>query len=285
MKVSVIITSWNTKLLLQTCLQTIRSFPPVVPFETIVVDNGSNDASAAMVEKEFPEVLLIKNAVNTGYAGGNNIGFKRSRGEFVLLLGSDTEMLQETIQRLSDYLDSHPDVGIVSCRLESPDGSLQHSCKQFPSVANAVAMYCSLHFLNKKYLMWDFDHMTEREIDQPDATCVMIRRAALDQWIFDERFSILYNDVDLCQRVKRKGWKIVYIPTATIVHHGSQSTKQAPPNVRLVMYQNILLYYQTYFGTAARIALTPILFLRFLIATKSISGITLFYSLDKARLS
>ncbi|MFA6456587.1 MAG: glycosyltransferase family 2 protein [Bacteroidota bacterium] len=285
MKVSIIITSWNTKHLLQACLRSIRSHTPAFPFETIVVDNGSRDASAEMVEREFPEVQLIKSAINTGYAGGNNIGFKHSQGEYVLLLGSDTEVLQGTIHCMAEYLEARPEVGIVSCRMESPDGSLQHSCKQFPTVANAVAMYCSLHFLNKEYLMWGFDHTIEREVDQPDATCVMIRRTAMEQQIFDERFSILYNDVDLCQRVKRKGWKIMYIPSVKIIHHGSQSTKQAPPNVRLVMYQNILLYYQTYFGTAARILLSPILFFRYLLATRSFTGLSLFYSLHKARLS
>lgn len=285
MKVSILITSWNTKHLLQACLRSIRSYAPAFPFEIIVVDNGSSDASAAMVEQEFPDVQLIKRAMNIGYAGGNNIGFKRSQGEYVLLLGSDTEVFSETIQRMAEYLDSRPDVGIVACRLESPDGTLQHSCKQFPTVANAVAMYCSLHFLNKEYLMWGFDHATEREVDQPDATCVMIRRTALDHRIFDERFSILYNDVDLCQRVSRKGWKIMYIPSVKILHHGSQSTKQASPNVRLVMYQNILLYYQTYFGSAARILLSPILFFRYLLVAKSFSGFSLFYSLQKARLS
>jgi GT2 family glycosyltransferase len=238
-----------------------------------------------MVQQEFPEVILIKNAMNTGYAGGNNIGFARSSGEYVLLLGSDTEVFPGTIQTMVDALNSKQRSGIISCRLELPGGGLQHSCKRFPTVLNAVAMYCSLHFLNRGYLMSAFDHASEREIDQPDATCILIRRAALDQCIFDERFAILYNDVDLCQRVKRKGWSIVFIPTARILHHGSQSTKQASPNVRLVMYQNILLYYQTYFGFIARLILSPILVIRYIVATKDLRGISLFYSLTKASLA
>jgi GT2 family glycosyltransferase len=285
MKLSIIITSWNTEKLLQACLRSIKSFPPSCSFETIVVDNASRDSSAVMVAKEFPEVLLLKNAVNAGYAGGNNIGYGRSNGEYILLLGSDTEVFPKTIQRMTEYLDSHPDVGIVSCRLELPNGNLQGSCKRFPTVANAAAMYCSMHFLNRKYLMADFDHASEKEIDQPDATCIMIRRTALDHIIFDERFSILYNDVDLCQRVKRKGWKICFVPDVKAIHLGSQSTKQAPPNVRLVMYQNILLYYQTYFGRYSRFILTPILVVRFMLATRSLRGYSLFYSLNKAKLS
>jgi GT2 family glycosyltransferase len=184
-----------------------------------------------------------------------------------------------------DAMDSKTNAGIISCRLELPGGGLQHSCKRFPTVLNAMAMYCSIHMVNGGYLMSAFDHTSEKEIDQPDATCVLIRRSALDDYIFDERFSILYNDVDLCQRIKRKGWKIIFIPTARVLHHGSQSTKQAPPNVRLVMYQNILLYYQTYFGSFARVLLSPILVVRYIVATRSLRGITLFYSLTKASLT
>jgi len=285
MKLSIILTSWNTKQLLHACLKSIHSFPPLCSIETIVVDNASKDKSAEMVEREFSGVTLIKNSVNTGYAGGNNIGFRHSSGEYILLLGSDTEVHKNTIQQMVNYLDEHRDVGLVSCQLVSPSGEVQHSCKKFPTVMNAVATYCSLHFLNKNYLLSNFDHAAEREIDQPDATCVLIRRTALDKYIFDERFSILYNDVDLCQRIKQKGWKVFFTPHAKVIHHGSQSTKQAPPNIRLVMYQNILLYYRTYFGLYAHFILAPILMLRYFTATKSLRGFTLLYSYSKATLS
>ncbi len=285
MKLSIIITSWNTEKLLHACLHSIKSFPPADSCEVIVVDNFSKDASVAMVDQNFPEVRLFKSKTNTGYAGGNNHGFKYSVGEYVLLLGSDTEVFSGTIQTMINFLEEQKDVGLVSCRLELPNGVLQHSCKKFPTVGNALAMYCSLHSLNKEYLMSSFDHTSTREIDQPDATCVMLRRSVIDDKIFDERFSILYNDVDLCQRIKRKGWKIVFIPNAKVIHHGSQSTKQAPPHVRLVMYQNILLYYQTYVGMYARILLAPILAIRYLFATRTISGFKLLYSITSAKLT
>lgn len=285
MKLSIIITSWNTRQLLNACLSSILQYPPRCEWELIVVDNASADGSAEMIEKEFPAVVLLKNSVNSGYAGGNNIGFTRSKGEYVLLLGSDTEVFPDTIQTMVNAMDAKQNAGIVSCRLELPGGELQHSCKKFPSVLNAVATYCSLHFLNRGYLMSGFDHLSEREIDQPDATCIMIRRNALDSFIFDEQFAILYNDVDLCQRIKRKGWKVFFIPSARVIHHGSQSTKQAPPNIRLVMYQNILLYYQKYFGVYARIILSPILVIRYVTATRSVRGVSLLYSITKASLT
>ncbi|MFZ4619219.1 MAG: glycosyltransferase family 2 protein [Bacteroidota bacterium] len=285
MKLSIIITSWNTERLLRACLTSIQQFPPQCSFETIVVDNASKDGSSAMVRSEFPSVILIDHPNNSGYAGGNNIGYAKSSGEYILLLGSDTEVTENAVQRMLDHLDSRKDAGMVSCRLEYPNGDIQRSCKRFPTVLNAVAMYCSLHFLNTNYLMNEFDHLSVLEIDQPDATCVMIRREALGPFIFDEQYSILYNDVDLCQRVKRKGWKIVFIPDAVVIHHGSQSTKQAPQNVRLVMYQNILRYYRSYFGMYAQFILAPILFIRYTAATRSMNGFSLFYSMTKGSLS
>ena len=284
MKLSIIITSWNTKKLLQSCLRSLQAHIPDVPFEIIVVDNASHDASAEMVEKEFPQVTLIKNSINSGYAGGNNIGFTISSGEYILLLGSDTEALPHTIETMIEILETRKDVGIVSCKLQLPNGSIQPSCQRFPTVGNAVAMYLSLHILNKNYHMHDFDFSTEQEVDQSDATCILIRRKALDNTILDERFSILYNDVDLCQRIKRKNWKIVYTPTTAVIHHGSQSTRQAPPHLRLIMYQNILLYYHTYFGLYARFILAPILVIRFLITTKNMIGFKLFFPTSDTRL-
>ncbi len=276
MKLSIIITSWNTRDLLRACLRSIERYPSRAPFEVIVVDNASVDRSADMVEKEFPSVRLIKHPENSGYAGGNNIGYAVSRGELILLLGSDTEVRDGSIDRMTEYLDRYPATGAVCCRLETPDGQLQRSCKRFPTPLNAVATYCSLHFLNRRYLMTDFDHTTLREIDQPDATCIMLRRETIGgAAIFDERFTILYNDVDLCQRIKKAGRTIVFLPDATVVHHGSQSTKQAPPELRLVMYRNILLYFQSYFGAYTRLFLTPILMVRFLIAARSASALKL----------
>lgn len=285
MKLSIIITSWNTKALLHACLVSLRVYAPRCTHEIIVVDNASADGSADMVAKEFPEVNLIRSDVNTGYAGGNNLGFAAASGDLLLLLGSDTEVFDGTVQTLVDALDERPHAGIVSCRLELPGGGLQQSCKRFPSLFNAVAMYCSLHFLNRGYLMSAFDHRSEKDIDQPDATCVIIRRSALAGMLFDERYSILYNDVDLCQRVKKNGWRIIFVPHTRIIHHGSQSTKQAPANVRLVMYQNILLYYRNYIGPLSRFILAPILFIRYTVATRNLRGLSLLYSMTKASLS
>ena len=206
MQLSIIIVSWNTCRLLRRCLRSIASYPPRNNYEVIVIDNGSVDGSADMVRSDFPDVCLVPNVRNTGFAPANNQGFKVAKGSYVLLLGSDTEVRDCALQSMIAFLRSHPEAGAVSPKLISPDGRLQRSCKRFPTLGNALAMYCSLHWLNKHYLMEDFDHDSLRQVDQPDATSIMFRRELIEEiGGFDENYSILYNDVDLCQKLKKRG--------------------------------------------------------------------------------
>ena len=273
MRVSIIIPSWNTVALLRRCLLSLETHSAAVPQEIIVVDNASTDGSADMVEREFPKVRLIRNKKNNGYAGGNDQGAAVARGQYLLLLGSDTEVRAGTLDALVAFLDAHPDAGAVACRLEFPDGRLQPSVKRFPTLLNAVAMYTSLLRFNRRYLMTDFSHDQLLEVDQPDGTCFMLRRSFFEKHgLFDESLSILYNDVDLCRRIKQAGFTIYFLPSVSVMHHGSSSTRQAPPQLRIEMYRNILTYYERYHGRAARWLLSPILCARLLAVTKDISA-------------
>jgi GT2 family glycosyltransferase len=276
-ELSIIITSWNTRELLRACLHSISTFPPKDSYEVIVVENASSDGSAEMIQNEFPDVTLIRNASNLGYAQGNNQGAECAKGKYLLLLGSDTEVRKDALQEMLYFMNEHVDAGAAGCKLVTPDGKLQPSCKRFPTPWNAVALYCSLNWLNARYLMKSFNHDGVRTVDQPDATCLIIRKEIVNSsGLFDERFTILYNDVELCRRIWDGGWKIYFIPSAVVMHHGSRSTKQATPKLRLEMYRNILLYYRIHFGRAAMCLLLPILFFRFLIITRSVVAFKLF---------
>lgn len=260
---SVLITSWNTQMLLAELLASLRENPAGVPSEVIVVDNGSTDGSGEMVRTAFPEVRLIQNQDNRGFAGGNNQALKASSGRMVVLLGSDTRVTEGSLRTMLEYLETHPGVGAVSPRLLYPDGSPQYSCRRFPRVRDAVATYLSLEVLVPTYTLRDFDFNRIQEVEQPAASCMMIRREILEAiGLFDERYSILYNDVDLCARIKNRGWTIVYHPDATVHHHGSKSTGQTPPPLRAEMYRNILRYYTQRFGIRALMVLFPILLVR-----------------------
>ncbi|MBF8247534.1 MAG: glycosyl transferase family 2 [Bacteroidetes bacterium] len=267
---SIVIPNWNGQKLIRDLLSSIQAHPPPSPYEVIVVDNGSTDGSIALIEREFPEVHLIMNSSNLGYARANNQGYAASAGRFVLLLGNDTVMLDRSVERMVEYLDKHTDVGAVACRLLNPDGTLQGSCKRFPRLRDAALTYLSLHRMATRYNMRGFDYYQTQEVEQPAATCLMIRRAVIEQiGLFDERYTILYNDVDLCRRIWAAGWKIVFVGDAEIIHHGSYSTLRSSPALRLEMYRNIMLYYEGEAGLWARVILLPILTMRLFAVLKS----------------
>ena len=230
-----------------------------------------------MVESSFPGVRLLRNARNEGFARANNQGYGISGGTFILLLGSDTLMRKGTVETMAGYLDAHASAGAVGCRLLNPDGTPQMSCRRFPRLRDAVATYLSLHRLARDYTYGDFDFARTQDVEQPAATCLMIRRSVIEATgLFDERYAILYNDVDLCRRIRAAGWSIWYLGDAEIVHHGCVSTNQATPEIRLEMYRNILRYFTTDNGWIARAVLTPILFVRLLAATHSRIAFSLF---------
>jgi GT2 family glycosyltransferase len=275
-ELSVVIANWNTRELLRELLRSYATHRPRTPNEVIVVDNGSTDGSGEMLRKDFPWVVRIENPTNTGYARANNQGFASARGSFVLLLGSDTVVLDRSFDRMVEILRASPAVGAVACRLLNPDGSPQQSCRRFPRVRDAVLTYLSLHRFAGRYNLDRFDYSKTQAVEQPAATCLLIRKSVIQSiGLFDERYTILYNDVDFCKRIHDAGWTILYSADAEIRHYGSQSTKRAGPALRLEMYRNILLYYRLHAGRWSELILRPILTVRLIAATRSLLGLRL----------
>ncbi len=217
MDLSVIILNWNTRKLLQECLQTLTRPHNGLDVEVIVVDNASSDDSRDMVRREFPQVKLIANPMNLGFGAGNNVGIPTSAGRYVLFLNSDTQVTEGALKSLVDYADANPDVGILGPKLLNADGSLQYSCRQYPNLATGFLHNTPLGRLLPKnrhaadYLMKNWDHATPRDVDWVSGAALMIRRACLDQiGGFDEDYYMYCEDVDLCWRanhvsVREKG--------------------------------------------------------------------------------
>jgi len=277
-RLSIITANWNTRQLLNELLHSLYVHPPRAPFEVIVVDNGSRDGSVEMIRSEFAGVRLVCNEVNRGFARANNQGASIARGEFLLLLGSDTMVCEGSVNTMMEHIIAHPEVGAVACRLLNPDGSIQHSCRRFPTLWDGVLTYLSLGTLARRYNMTTFDYSATQEVEQPAATCFMLRRSLVrESGLFDEQLSILYNDVDLCEHILSQGWKINYVAAAEIIHHGTQSTRRAPPRLRLEMYRNILLYYGRHSGPWSALILRPILGVRLMISSRSLIGLQLLW--------
>ncbi|RPI17925.1 MAG: glycosyltransferase family 2 protein [Ignavibacteriae bacterium] len=274
MILSIVIVNWNTRDLIQKCLESICQCNSDQihnrQYEIIIVDNGSQDGSKEYLTSLKDEIVLIENRNNTGYAAACNQGMKISKGKYVLLLGSDTLLLDGALGKCIAFLDNNTDCGAVGCRLLNPDGTVQNNCKTFPEFKNAFYTYLSMNNLNKEYDMHDFNYDRTIPVDQIATTFLMIRKELLEKInYFDETYRILYNDVDLCKKIWKTGYKIYFYHEAEIIHYGSHSTKKADMKIRAIMYEDIYRYYRNNFGFKA-IILVPILALRllFVSATK-----------------
>lgn len=230
MKLSICIVTWNGRDLLRACLESI---PRRHDFETILVDNASNDGTAQMVEQEFPWVRLIANDQNLMYAKGNNQAFEVATGEHILMLNPDTELEPDALDNALAILESRPDVGAVGGLQRFPDGTIQSSLRGFPSpsalffeTTGLARLFPRSKKLNAYRMRW-FKYDQEIEVDQPMATFLMTRRIVIEQvGGMDERFPLFFNDVDWCYRVKQAGWKILFSPNVRLLHHGGAATAQ-----------------------------------------------------------
>jgi len=263
-ELSIVILSWNTSSLLTACLRAIERHPFRGEHEVIVVDNASSDRSADRVADEFPTVRLIRNEANLGYSAGNNLGLRAARGRYLLLLNSDTEVGAGALDRLVGFLEATPGAGAVTCRLVNPDGSLQPSCMRFPTLRTALVFDTFLartplgHRHLDRYFMRDFDHASEREVDQIPGTCTLVPRAVLDQiGLLDERLWLFFNDVDLCKRIREAGRSIHFLPDVEVMHHyGASTAKFALFAVE--WHLNRVAYYRKHFGRPSVLVTKPV---------------------------
>jgi GT2 family glycosyltransferase len=224
-KVSVVIVNWNTREMLKNCLRSVISETQSVPMEVIVIDNGSTDGSREMCRNQFHEVRLVENSTNTGFARAVNHGFELAEGEYILMLNSDTIILNKAIEKSIAFADSRPDAGIIGCRLLNPDRTLQDSCFRFPNLLGLflAGTYMSQLFKNSYLLNWDrYGYRcwtTAQEVDCVMGSYMLIRASVLkDIGQLDTDYFMYGEETDYCFRVKKAGWKVVYYPSAEIVH-------------------------------------------------------------------
>jgi GT2 family glycosyltransferase len=225
MDVSIVIVNYNTAQLSVACAESILRQSLRSQIEVIIVDNGSQDDSVARLMQLPPPVIVIENKANLGFAAANNRGIRESSGRYVLLLNSDTELLDAGLDSLVDYMDNEPSVALVACRLLNPDGSTQPSLRRFPTLASAfmdafllTPVMARIPFLAPLTLLeQDYGHV--REFEQAAGAFLLIRRSVLDRvGLLDERFFVYYEDVDFCLRLKQSGLRAVYRPEVAILH-------------------------------------------------------------------
>jgi GT2 family glycosyltransferase len=251
---SVIIVSWNTAGLLENCLASILANPPTSAFEIWVVDNASTDESPRMVREKFPQVQLIENRENVGFARANNQAIERCAGKYVLLLNPDTLVASGALQALVEFMDKTPDAGAAGARILNPDGSLQISSHPRPTLAREFWRMFYLDALSPyaAYPLDKWETNQPQEVDILGGACLTLRKEALDQVGFlDEDYFMYSEEVDLCHRIQRGGWHLYWVPLAEVVHFGGQSTQQAPTAMFLNLYHSKIIYFRKHYGSSA----------------------------------
>ncbi|WP_051633058.1 glycosyltransferase family 2 protein [Thermonema rossianum] len=231
MRLSVIIVNYNTFELTCKCIESVLKHTSLSDYEIILVDNDSSECPPQLFQERFPEIELIVSPENVGFAKGNNLGIAKARGEYILLLNSDIELVEDAIVPLLDYMQHNPSVGVVSPMLIYPDGQLQHVAGRFPGLRYELIELFRLHKLlgGGALLGWYFDHRRLVEADWVWGAFFLMRRQVLESFPrrrLPDDFFMYFEDVQWCYHIKKAGYKVVYNPIVKAVHHVSASSKE-----------------------------------------------------------
>ena len=248
--VSIIIVNYNTFQLTKECIGSIVKNTGSIKFEIIVVDNASTERPPDEFSSLYPEIILIKAPENLGFAKGNNLGIAQATGKYVLLLNSDSYLLNNAVLITKNFLDSKPSVAVAAARLEFPDGTVQHNCQRFPSIRYLLFELLRLQKIfrsQKKYLFGAFfDYQNVAYPDWVWGTFFMFRKELIGKLpgkkLADD-FFMYGEDMQWCMEFKHLGYEIAFLPDARVVHlMGASGGKK-----NVMMNQNLDVFMHCYY--------------------------------------
>ncbi len=263
---TIIIVSYNSLDYLKECLDSIFSNPPGSRYEIVIVDNASIDGTSGFIENNYPTVALISNNKNIGFAAANNKAIKSTRSGYILLINSDCEVKGDALDRLVKFIDADPEIGIAGPKIINSDGSIQPSCRNFPSFFGAAAhtlltnIYPDNPF-SKKYKLIDVSRDKPFKVDWVSGSCMIIRRSALvDTGPLDENYFMYVEDLDICYRMWQANWKVYYMPDSEILHHtGGSGGGNIKSSLR--MQKSVFYFFWKNYKKTIKIVFIPFLVL------------------------
>jgi len=250
MDLSVIIVNFNTENLLEDCLTSIFNQTKGINFEVLVIDNASSDGSVAMVKKKFPQAVLIANKKNLGFAKANNQGLRQAKGDYALLLNSDTVLKDNPFLKLIKFAQNHLQAGVIGCRLLNKDKSHQPSAAPFFTLPRAI-----LWLTTGDRFLYSSPSKTQ-QVDWVMGAALMIKKEAIKKaGLLDEKFFMYMEEQEWCYRIKKEGWQIWFYPEAEIFHLVRGSSPEGRQKVILGIYQGLIFFYQKHFSSRQLIVL------------------------------
>lgn len=261
-ELSVIIVSYNTRDMLRDCLQSVIDTTEAIEIEISVVDNDSADGSAEMVADEFPEVQLIANNTNVGFAAANNQAYAVCTGPYVLMLNPDSLVRNNAIGRVVDVMKADASIGAAGCRTLNPDATVQMSVWHFPSILGVLMAGIGLDgimFPERRPIFYCGQEVVD--VDWVQGSFLMVRReAVVGERLLDERYFIYGEEKDLCMHLHKAGWRVVFVPDAEIVHFRGQSTALNPIGNWCEFQRSQLLFFRKHYTPLYAFALRSMLF-------------------------
>jgi GT2 family glycosyltransferase len=266
--VTVVIVNWNTADFTRRCIESVAATTSV-PYEIVLVDNASSDDSVGLIRASFPWVRLVQNSSNLGFARANNQVLREATTEFVLLLNPDTVVHRGAIDGMVRFLREQPRAAAVGCMLLNEDGSLQPSCRSFPTplkhlgeVLRLPRLCRHVPILSRQYVLaWKHDEV--REVDWVSGAALMMRQEAIrDVGVLDEDYFMYGEELDWCFRARRGGWLIYYMPNAKVTHFGGRSTALAAPAMFVHSYRSLLHFYRKFYSPVSVAWLRSVIALR-----------------------
>jgi N-acetylglucosaminyl-diphospho-decaprenol L-rhamnosyltransferase len=252
---SVVIVNWNTRGLLSDCLQSVQATAGDIVSEVIVVDNGSSDGSQAMLAERFPDVRLLQNAENVGFARACNQGVNASSGQYALLLNSDAVLTDTAAQSMVALANQQLHAGVVGAQLRNPDGTFQASYTPFPTLLQELLILSGIGRI--VYGRWYPSRGPEEDsgpqrVDYVEGACLLVRREAFDKvGGLDEQYFMYAEEVDLCYEMNRHGWEVWYHPDAKVIHIAGASSRNRQAAREEDLYRSRLRFFRKHYGTGA----------------------------------
>lgn len=255
MDLSILIVNYNTRELTLDALRSVYRSQTNYTFEVILIDNHSTDGSVEAIKEEFPQVKIIENQENVGFAKANNQGIRRAAGRYILLLNSDTIIQPATLEIMLRFMDQHPNIGASGCKVVLPDGSLDKACRRgfpTPSASFYYAFGLAKLFPHvpkfNQYQLSYLDPDDDYPVDCLVGAFMLVRREVIDHvGMLDEDFFMYGEDVDWCYRIKKAGWEIYYYPKTSIIHYKGAGKKRKSRKVVYEFHRAMILFHRKHY--------------------------------------
>ena len=285
MDLSIIIVNYNVKEFLQNLIHSIEKASSNLTKEIFIIDNASDDGSVEFIREKFPQIKLIANQKNLGFGKANNLGLNEASGKYLLMINPDTIVAEDTFEKMIEFFDQNKNVGLAGCKILNPDGTLQLACRRsFPgpwvsfTKVTGLSSFFPKSKIFARYNLTYLDENQSYEVDAISGSFMMMRKEVYEKvGGFDEQFFMYGEDLDLCYRIQKTGYKVFYVHTTQIIHYKGESTKRSSLDETKVFYNAMHLFVKKHFSSSflVQIILRSAIAVRSLFATLSLNKLIL----------